>query len=483
MPALVITQVDDPDLGLIRAVAEGRPVAVAPGLLAAVRQHCEQARRALHGQPVYGVNTGMGALSSVRLTEQQQRYHQRNLLLARAAGGPPWLSETDARAIVVVRLLTFLTGDAAVSDGLCQRLADLLNDGIVPAVPEAAAGTAGEITQLAHAFGPLAGIGRVLGPGGTTRPAAEALREHGLAEFGLGPKEGIALIQGVPGATGLAVLRLGEAATLTSLMEAAAALSIAVIRAPRDPYRAACGRGDEVLAAVLARLRAAAGDEPSPRSLQAPASFRVAGPVLTQLHRAAALLEAAVRRALTGVTDSPAYLEGRFTSTAGFHGIDLAAHCDHLTAAFCHAAEVAAARLHRLMNPAVTGLPAQLARDPGPQAGLTPVHKRAAGEVHAMRQLAAATPVGLIETSGGQEDVQSFAWEAAGKLRAALRHARAVTACELLAGFQAAALSGPPPAGSRVLLDWLAGIVDPIEEDRPFGEDIERLIGAPWPPA
>ena len=79
MPALVITQVDDPDLGLIRAVAEGRPVSVAPGLLAAVRQHCEQARKALHGQPVYGVNTGMGALSSVRLTEQQQRHHQRNL--------------------------------------------------------------------------------------------------------------------------------------------------------------------------------------------------------------------------------------------------------------------------------------------------------------------------------------------------------------------------------------------------------------------
>src|SRR2546421_4356437 len=143
MPALVITQVDEPALGLIRAVAEGRLVAVAPGLLAAVRQHCEQARRALHGQPVYGVNTGMGALSSVRLTEEQQRSHQRNLLLARAAGGPPWLGRSDARAIVAVRLLTFLTGDAAVSDGLCQRLADLLNYDIVPALPEAGAGARG----------------------------------------------------------------------------------------------------------------------------------------------------------------------------------------------------------------------------------------------------------------------------------------------------------------------------------------------------
>jgi histidine ammonia-lyase len=485
MPALEITRAGDADLGLIRAVAEGQPVAVAPGLLTAVQRRCEQARQALrHGQPVYGVNTGMGALSSVRLTEQQQRSHQRNLLLARATGGPPWLDPADARAIVVVRLLTFLTGDAAVSGGLCQRLAELLNVGIVPAVPEAGAGTAGEIIQLAHAFGPLAGIGRVLAPGGTVRPAGQALRDHGLAEFSLGPKEGIALIQGVPGATALGVLRLGEATALASLMEAAAALSIWGIRAPRDPFRAECGRGDEVLTAVLARLRAAAGDEASPRSLQAPVSFRVAGPVLTQVHRAAGLLEAAIRRALTGVTDSPAYLGGRFTSTAGFHGIDLAAHCDHLTAAFCHATEVAAARLHRLMDPAVTGLPAQLARDPGPQAGLTPVHKRAAGEVHAMRRLATATPVGLIETSGGQEDVQSFAWEAAGKLRTALRHARAVTACELLAGYQAAALSGQsPPAGSRALLDWLSGIVDPIDEDRPFGEDLERLIGAPWPPA
>jgi len=485
MAALTITEAGRADLGLIRAVAAGQAVSIGPGLLEAVQRRCTEARRALRdGQPVYGVNTGMGALSSVRLTEQQQVSHQRDLLLARAAGGPPWLSPPEARAVIAVRLLTFLSGDAAVSGGLCQRLADFLNERIVPAVPRTGAGAAGEIMQLAHAFGPVAGIGQVLGPDGTLLPARQALSRRGLAGFALGPKEGIALIQGVPGATGLCALRLGEAAALTSLMEAAAALSIVVARAPRDPYGAACGRGDDLLAAVLGRLRAAMGDDPAPRSLQAPVSFRVAGPVLTQVHRAAAQLEAATRRALTGVTDSPAYLDGRFTGTAGFHGIDLSAHCDHLTAALCHAAEVAAARLHRLLDPAVTGLPAQLAREPGPQAGLAPVHKRAAGEIHAMRRLAVATPVGLIETSGGQEDVQSFAWEAAEKLRAALRHTRAVTAGELLAGYQAAALSGhQPPAGCRALLDWLAGIVGPIDDDRPFGEDIEHLIRASWPPA
>jgi histidine ammonia-lyase len=484
MTPLTIAKAGDPDLGLIRAVAAGQDVGVAPGLLDTVQRRCDEARQALRdGRPVYGVNTGMGALSAVRLTEQQQLSHQRNLLLARATGGPPWLGRPEVRAVITVRLLTFLSGDAAVSAGLCRRLAAFLNNDIVPAVPRTGIGAAGEIMQLAHAFGPLVGIGQVFGPGGALVPARQALRSRGLDEFSLGPKEGIALIQGVPGTTALCVLRLGDAAALTSLMEASAALSIVAAGASRDPYSAACARGDDALAAVLGRLRAAVGDDPSPRALQAPVSFRVAGPVLAQVHRAAGLLEAAVHRSLAGVTDSPAYLDGRFIGTAGFHGIDLAAHCDLLTAAFCHAAEVAAARIHRLLDPAVTGLPAQLAREPGPDAGLSPVHKRAAGEVHAMRFLAGATPVGLIETSGGQEDVQSFGWEAAEKLRTALRHARAVTASELLAGYQAAALSGrPPPPGCRPVLDWLAGIIGPIDGDRTFGVDIERLIHAGEPP-
>ena len=458
---------------------------IEPAVLETVQQRCDQARAALRdGRTVYGVNTGMGALSGVRLTDRQQLGHQRNLLLARATGGPPWLSEPEVRAIIAVRLLTFLTGDAGVSAALCQRLAEMLNRHVLPAVPRSGVGAAGEIMQLAHAFGPLAGIGQVLAADGAAVPAALALQRRGLSEYSLGPKEGIALIEGVPGATGLCVLRLGEATALTSLMEGAAALSIVVAGASRDPYSAACGRGDQVLAAVLSRLRAMVGEEPAARSLQAPVSFRVAGPVLAQVCRAATHLEEAVHRALAGVTDSPAFVDGRFIGTAGFHGIDLAAHCDQLTAAFCHAAEVASARIHRLLDPNVTGLPAQLAREPGPEAGLSPVHKRAAGEVHAMRGLAAATAVGLIETSGGQEDVQSFAWEAVAKLSTALGHVRAVAACELLVGYQAALLSGrQPPPGCRPLIHWLAGIIGPIGGDRPFGVDLEHLIGAGEPPS
>ena len=99
-PALEITGADP---GQIRAVAAGRTVRIGPGRLAAVRRQRAEAAQALaDGRLVYGVNTGMGALSSVRLTERQQRSHQRNLLLARATGGPPWLEVPEARAVVVV---------------------------------------------------------------------------------------------------------------------------------------------------------------------------------------------------------------------------------------------------------------------------------------------------------------------------------------------------------------------------------------------
>jgi histidine ammonia-lyase len=475
MPPIPITTPGDLDPGRIRRIAAGQRVELAPALLQHVDRQCRAAREALQsGDPVYGVNTGMGALSGVRLTGPEQLAHQHNLLLARATGGPPWLDAADARALIAVRLRTFLSGDSGVSAALCQELVALLESGVVPAVPRTGVGSAGEIIPLAHAFGPLVGIGHVLGRTGRAVPATGALQ----GRYRLGPREGHALLAGVPGTTALCLMRLAEAGAAEAAMESAAALSIAAAGASRDPYAAACARGDDILAGVLGRLRAAVGALPEPRALQAPVSFRVAGPVLAHVLRAADALAAAVERALTGVTDSPAFLDGRFTGTAGFHGIDLAAHCDLLTAALAHAAEVSAARLHRLLDTRVTGLPAQLAARPGPDAGLVAVHKRAVGEAHALRRLAVPTPVGLAETSGGQEDVQSFGWEAAEALRGALRHARAVTACELLASCRACSLSPQAtPDGCRVAMARLAGILGPAGGDRQFGEDIERILG------
>src|SRR3954447_9727471 len=151
--------------------ASPEPITIAQPLLdrlAAIRSALIAALAS--GEAVYGVNTGMGNLSKRRLTEDEQRVHQRNLLLGRAVGGPPWLPPDEARAVLIDRLRTFLTGDAGVSTELIQQLVAMINSGQVPEIPAEGAGSAGEIIPLAHAFGSVE----------------------------VGPKEGIALLAGIP---------------------------------------------------------------------------------------------------------------------------------------------------------------------------------------------------------------------------------------------------------------------------------------------
>jgi len=375
-----------------------------------------------------------------------------------------------------------------VSAGLCAWLVTLLEDDLMPAVPRTGSGASGEILPLAHAWGHLAGVGRILAADGTATPAAAVVDP--LSPPRLGPKEGIALLSGVPTATALALLRAAEVDRLVAQTTAVAAAGIVLLEATRDPYQPAVARGDVEHAEVLARIGAYVAPLAAPRRLQAPVSIRVAGPVLAHLRRESARLAGVADRSLGAVTDSPAYLptsEGdRFVGTTGFHGLDHAAGFDSARAAVVHAAAVGAARLHRLLDAGVTGLPAQLSADPGPQAGLTPVHKRAVAVVHAVAGWP-ATPVSPVETSQGQEDVQTFALEAAERLRLALDAAREVLACELLGLHQARLLAPERMVSARgglaELLEQVAEVLPTGVADRPRGEDIEQLVdllGSSW---
>ena len=215
--------------------------------------------------------------------------------------------------------------------------------------------------------------------------------------------------------------------------------------------------------------------------LQAPVSFRVTGPAVSHLLRVVGHLDEAVARALTGVTTSPALVGGRFLGTAGFDGFDLAATTDAVRLAVLHLAEVGSARLHRMLDTRVTGLPAQLSGDPGRQAGLVAVHKRAVGLVHAARRSSAPASLGSVETSLGQEDVQSFGLESAETLHDAVAVLRDVTACELLAVHRATQLDPSLPQGSerlRTVLHKGFGVLNDQVTDRPFGRDVSALVHA-----
>ena len=247
----------------VEAVAwGGEPLALAPAALERVANgQAELAGLLAGGARVYGVNTGMGWLASVDLDPAAQEDHQRNLLLGRAVGGPPWLAAAETRALLVARLGNLLSGHAGVGPALCRFLVDRVNDGFVPAVPRGGAGCAGEVIPLAHAFQTLTGAGLVLRPDGAAQEAAAALAERGALPYRLEAKEGIALLAGSPLATALALARLRSAERLAAQLLASAAAAIDALAAPLDPYDEAVGRlaGDPLLEEVLADLRRAIG--------------------------------------------------------------------------------------------------------------------------------------------------------------------------------------------------------------------------------
>ncbi|BBH70970.1 histidine ammonia-lyase [Actinoplanes sp. OR16] len=439
---------------VIAGVARGTiTIVLDAALLARVRANRTAVEAALAGdQPVYGVNTGMGALAGIRLDAGDQERHQNTLMAGRSVGSAPWLREVEARALVAVRLRTLLEPAAGASPDLCRHLAALLDAGVTPAIPARGSGAAGEIIPLAHAGAALIGIGQMLDGDGNAVDAGPALEAAGLRPYSFSAKEGVAFLEGVPGLTGLAVLAADAARTLTAQVTEVVAAEHAVARASLDPWHPAFGAGDAELRTIMESLEAARGDGP-PGALQAPVSFRVSAPALAVATRAAAGLEAAVDRALTCVTDSPAFLGGRFVGSPGFAGTDLVTAAGTLATALVHLAELGAARLHRLLDPHVTGLTRQLSDAPGVHAGMVAVHKRSVGVAHRLRRFAATALIGPIETSAGQEDVQSFTFEAAESLTECLTGLREVLACEILALHQAHLLttsrpgtSGAPPS-------------------------------------
>lgn len=478
---ITLRHTDDITLETVEAVAhEGQTLTIHPALLEAVRRSHEEMRVALaNGERVYSINTGTGFLATKDLSEAEQVLHQRNLLLGRAVGSPPFLPPEEARAVLVARLVNLLSGYSGATPELCQFVVDRLNDGFIPAIPRTGIGASGEVIPLSHAFQTFLGVGSVINTDGTVQDAASALARRGVTPYEPAPKEGIALLAGAPGAVAISVARRRTAATLSRQLLFGAACAIHAARAPLSVYSEHVGRlgDDPVLSDILSSLRSLLrGSESSQSILQAPVSFRVVPQVLAHVERTVSRFTSDIERALGAVSDSPAFVDGRFVSTGGFHEVELAAGMDTCASALIRAAELSSQRIHRLLDSRFSGLPDQLTSAPGPQAGLILVHKRVVGVVNELRRLSLPASIGLADTSLGQEDAMTFAFEAAEKLRRVESLVRDVTACELLVARQAWTLRDEQiPEGLREVAQPLMDAVDPVNEDRPLGPDLTRL--------
>jgi histidine ammonia-lyase len=467
-----------------RIVDGHEPVTIASGVLerlAAVRS-----RMLAHigtGVPAYGVTTGLGHLARVRVSTDDQGDLQHSLLTARAAATGTPLPADVVRGAMLVRLAGFLHGAAGVTPELCTFLADRLNDGWSPLVPEGPYGASGEIGALAHLFQTLTGEGRVVVEG-RRLDAAEALAAKGVAPYEPRTKEGLALINGSPFATALGIRLSGRADDLIKAATTTAALSLALTRMGARAVSPSVGllQRDGFVVVVQERLSALLAEEDvwGDRA-QPPVSARVIPQVHGTALRFVAGLDTLLEARLLGTSDSPVFIasdgdeEGLYPS-GGFHAIEVVVALEAVANACCHVLNLLEKRLHRLLDASFSGLPDQLTMRPGVQAGAVALHKTVVGLTAEARSLAAPSSVHAIDTSSGQEDVQSFTFLVAARAGALLDALETALACELVTLRQAAYVAASRPSDGELsrVLAALESTIEPIEQDRSLAEDVAR---------
>ena len=420
-------------------------------------------RLVVSNKTAYGVNTGFGHLAEVRISADQIRQLQINLIRSHACGVGAPLSAAETRAVILLRANALAKGLSGVRPVVVDTLCALLNYGVHPVIPsQGSVGASGDLAPLAHLAQVLVGEGTASFPVGrderATLPGAEALKRAGIAPLQLEAKEGLSLLNGTQGMLALLALALREAEILVDTADVAAALSL-------DALRGSPAAFDE----RIAQARAYAGHATSARNLtrlnrgsQIRESHRAADrdPRVQDAYslRCAPQVHGAVRDAITqgrataavelnSATDNPLVLGEEVVSGGNFHGQPLAMAADQLAIALATLGGISERRTEHMTNPNTSLLPAFLTTEPGLNSGFMLAQVTAAALAAENKALATPHSVDSIPTSGDQEDYVSMGMGAARRLRPMLENLRAILAIELLAACQGIDLLAPLHTG------------------------------------
>jgi histidine ammonia-lyase len=437
---------------------------------------------------VYGVTTGFGALADKAIAPGDRGTLQRAVVLSHAAGMGAALPAEVVRGMLLLRARTLCAGYSGVRPDLVEAMVALLNSGVVPWVPEhGSLGASGDLAPLAHAAAVLLGEGCVVGPDGAAAPAEPALRAAGLSPVALGPKEGLALINGTDAMAAALSLAVYDLSALLLAADCVCAMSIEALLGTERPFDAEImalrpSPGQQASAANLRAMLAGspmvASHRESHHAVQDAYSLRCA----PQVHGAARdVLEFArsvVERELASVVDNPLVMveRGEVVSSGNFHGQALAYAADMCASLCADIAAISERRVDRLLDPARSrGLPAFLTRNPGVNSGLMIAQYTAAAIVVSLR--AAASPVAAqsVSVSAGQEDHVSMGWTAALRTLRSVADLARVLAVEAVCAAQALELRAPlrcGPATGAMHASLRGAGVPFLEEDRVLAGDL-----------
>lgn len=428
---------------------------------------------------VYGINTGFGNFAETRIDKRDLAALQLNLLRSHAAGVGEPLPVRTVRAAMALRANVLAKGYSGIRVETLEALIALLNRGVHPRVPSrGSVGASGDLAPLAHLALVLVGEGAVLD---------RTLADAGLSPVTLGPKEGLALINGTQVSTAVLALALAGAERLSRAADIAAALSIDALMGSMHPFEPRIHEprpfpGQAAAADNLLRLLSGSAINESHANcgrVQDAYSMRCAPQVHGAAREALAWIRHIVEIEMNAATDNPMVFADakEIVSGGNFHGAPLALAADLLAMTVAQLSTISERRSERLVNPALSGLPAFLTRHGGLQSGLMIAQVTAAALTSEIKTLSHPASVDTIPTSANKEDHVSMSMHASLKAERALQLATNVIAVEILCACQAIDLRAPLES-SRALMRAHKTVRDRVPtlvDDRPPAPDLDAI--------
>jgi histidine ammonia-lyase len=469
-----------------RAIAHGTPIKLADDALAAVAASAATVAEIVRrGSAVYGINTGFGRLANIRIDTHDLGTLQRNLVLSHATGVGEPTPVQAVRLMMVLKLANLARGASGVRPDVLNLLAAMLARDVIPLVPgQGSVGASGDLAPLAHMAAAMIGVGEAYYQG-ERMPAATALKRAGLAPVTLGPKEGLALLNGTQFSTAHALLALFAAERVFQSALVSGALATDAARGSDTPFdpriHALRGhRGQIEVAAALRVLMAGSGIRASHLTgdtrIQDPYSVRcqpqVMGAALDLMRNVA---ETLITEA-NGVSDNPLVIAetGEVLSGGNFHAEPVAFAADILALAICEIGSLSERRIALLMDPALSGLPAFLTPEPGINSGLMIAQVTAAALVSENKQQAHPASVDSIPTSANQEDHVSMAAHGARRLARMVENAAHIVGIELITAAQGCDFHAPFKSSIRLecVRELIRTNIPRLTNDRYLAPDI-----------
>jgi histidine ammonia-lyase len=472
------------------AISAGTKVCIAPEALVRVTKGAQAvAAIVAKGDAAYGINTGFGKLAKERIGDADLAQLQLNLVRSHRAGIGEPLPEPIVRLVVALKIASLLHGFSGVRTDIPQLMADTLNAGVLPYIPaQGSVGASGDLAPLAELASLLIGEGRATFKGKVIT-ALDALTKAKLFPVTLGPKEGLAILNGTQVSTAIALTGLFATHRAFNTALIAGAMSVDAAAGSDSPFDARIHtlRGHksqiDVAAALRNMMQGSAirtshllGDD----RVQDPYSLRcqpqVMGACLELLRHAASVLMTEAN----GVSDNPLVFPDTHEVISGgnFHAEPVAFAADQIALAIAEIGNLSERRIALLVDPATSCLPAFLTPKPGLNSGFMIPQVTAAALASENKQRAHPASIDTIPTSANQEDHVSMATHAAWRLHAMVRNLAGIIAVELMAAGQGLDFraplktSGPLGMAHAVLRSHVAKLTD----DRPFGEETEVVM-------